>query len=783
MFNLYKLSQLARGLIYVTLFLPLLIVPSTIWEFVFIRNIVFYYLAALLVLLSLIYVYKNKFEARAFFSKLIILIAVFVAIRIASGFLGIDAKRSFWGTEMRMDGNLGYVALLGWLISLAVFLNSREAWMKFFRISVLVVCISGFFAAVQAFFPEEAGFLAGKEATLSFWRHRLIGTLGNPIFFSGYLLFNTFFALYLFFEEQNKRKKIIWLSVFAFLSAPLYLANSRGALLGFLAGLIFIGFFGAIDFFIKRAVALKHLSPERSEAACPAKLIERSGESRGYNKFSQNFNPSTRSGSKILSFFLMAVPILAAVLFFIYNSSLFSFVKTGYFTTSTASTRLILWKIGLQGALSRPIFGWGAENFSYIFSKFYNPDLLKFSFYETWADKPHNGFIEIAVASGIPGFALFLAIGFYGLYLSWKLSKAGGAKFLIFGGAIIAYAGHIFFVFDSLETKMGIFGIFGFLIFCEKYVLKKEERFSAGLLKAILIVLLASLLISLKIAGFGAIGAAYLANRANNALIANQYDDGRDATLALSKIKSPYMNENWEILADTVLKASAIGRIPSVIMRDLLPAVSEGLKTAALGNPNNFSYHYRLAQMYNLSGQYISSSFFDQAVKELEISRQISPERQVADLLLAQIFYHKRDVPSGIKILEDLVKRNQAIAVPYWYLGLFSEAVGDSDKAYINMVSATEKGYVLQMLNERIAYVTVLGKYKDYERMAPVYEQLTKDEPVNSKWWANLAATYLELKQYEKAKAAARQAILLDPAYGDEGEKFLRKIEMEEAGK
>ena len=88
---------------------------------------------------------------------------------------------------------------------------------------------------------------------------------------------------------------------------------------------------------------------------------------------------------------------------------------------ATAQTRFWVWNEAWKGFLERPLLGWGPENFTPVFDKFFNPQ-----FYvpgqnsETWFDRAHSVFFDYLVETGILGLLSYLAI-FFTFY--WEFIK------------------------------------------------------------------------------------------------------------------------------------------------------------------------------------------------------------------------------------------------------------------------------------------------------------------------------------------------------------------------
>jgi O-antigen ligase len=78
---------------------------------------------------------------------------------------------------------------------------------------------------------------------------------------------------------------------------------------------------------------------------------------------------------------------------------------------ATAQTRLWVWGEAWQGFLEKPVLGWGPENFTPVFDKFFNPN-----FYvpnqntETWYDQAHSVFFDYLSETGVLGLLSYLAI-------------------------------------------------------------------------------------------------------------------------------------------------------------------------------------------------------------------------------------------------------------------------------------------------------------------------------------------------------------------------------------
>ncbi|MCG2694301.1 O-antigen ligase family protein [Candidatus Parcubacteria bacterium] len=628
----------------------------------------------------------------------------------------------------------------GWLISIIFFLDTKERWMYFLKLMVASAFFVTIASVIYDLIPESISLLP-KKGEQFFFTHRFAGILGNPIFLAGYLLPHIFLSAILFLKEKTTKYKIFWLaSCFVFIFG-VFLTQTRGATISLAVATLFLGVFFVYEIF--------------------------------KNKKKIFFRPFVSVG-------LLAGFGCMGYLFF--NNFLTRFSNFSL-QSGTIATRFITWKIAILAFFDKWLLGWGPENFSYAFSKFYNPQLLKFSFYETWMDKPHNQFLEVFVNTGIFGGILYILIFAYSLFLLYKLAKKNIENrwiYIILGSAVIAYAGHIFFAFETTELRLVMFSIFGFIIFLYSEVFSEQNKFSVSTLKKIAGLIFSIIVISLMLIGFKTVVASYYTSRAVDAIKLNNYNNTKRHVKALGEVDGPYQFANWEYLADIIIRADAAGRIPAVIMKDIVPVAIGGLEKAVEKHPESFSYNYRLGQMYNFMGIYADASYLDGALEQTKKAEKISPDRQVAGILLGQIYFAKRDLDMAIEILQKMVDKNPNVAEPYWFLFILYDAKGEYDKSYVYMTTAVEKGRMPKNINDEILYVTILGRYNDYVRMAPVYERIIEEDKETPKWWANAAVVYFELGDYEKARQYTRQAIFLDPKFGDEGEGFLRTIDSRE---
>jgi len=93
------------------------------------------------------------------------------------------------------------------------------------------------------------------------------------------------------------------------------------------------------------------------------------------------------------------------------------------FSDTTAQTRFWVWGEAWQGFLERPVLGWGPENFTAVYDKFFNPNFyIPGQQTETWFDRAHSVFFDYLSEIGILGLLAYLGV-FATFYVEFFKSK------------------------------------------------------------------------------------------------------------------------------------------------------------------------------------------------------------------------------------------------------------------------------------------------------------------------------------------------------------------------
>ncbi len=419
------------------LFMPLVVTPGVFYPFLVGKTIYAHILIEILFVLWLILILlDHSYIPRR--SLILILFGGYLFISFISAIFGIDFRHSFWSDYQRMGGVWD---LLHWflftLIAISILRGARE-WRIILNLNLAVSMILSIIALIQTYN------IPSPLPDFLYHTGRAYSTLGNPSYLAGILTINILVGIGLLFSSfinshkidspTNRRKRppkptdftkywrLFWsLSIILGIWA-LLLTGTRGSLIGLFVGTgIFIVFLMAQD--IKRFII-----------------------------------PIASSG--LISLIIIGIIITGE------TTTSFSVIPSSSGTTTTArlldtaleektvASRIELIKIGFRGMLSRPLLGWGPDNFPRVFDKFAEPKF--YSLIARSQDRAHNKIIEELSTKGVLGTTVYLSLWFVLIWTVIKRkrdSKSGVIAFSIVG-ALIAYFVQNLFLFDTPTTML-----------------------------------------------------------------------------------------------------------------------------------------------------------------------------------------------------------------------------------------------------------------------------------------------------------------------------------------
>jgi O-antigen ligase len=399
MFFLKLRSQFREDKIFSWLFLLCILIPLAfnIYSFEAYETLKLGLLAILLGALcfSLYAIYKrtNCLESRLP-KKYLILLGLFVFWSLVISITAIDKNYSFFGFIPRHSNSFIFFSLFSFLI-FAFSLISTEKLR--FLVKVLFFC-SGLIAIWGILQSMGFGYYSGPSVEL--FSRAAPSFLGNPNFSSMFVTTLIPLGLWMFLNEVKFKQKI-YLGVSLFFQIwSLVIFSSRGALL-------------ALFFSLFTMLVLIFF---------------------------------TKSKNKIRDVFMVG----GAICLLIFFTLLFlNFLRPGNISKTLSlketniTQRFSVWKMGLTSASQSLIYGYGYGNFEIIFEQNRESTGLRTGFF----DDPHNIFIYILVAGGVPLILLFLFLIIYPLIYSIKNSLVDFSDGYLIGviGALVAWSVAAFF--------------------------------------------------------------------------------------------------------------------------------------------------------------------------------------------------------------------------------------------------------------------------------------------------------------------------------------------------
>jgi O-antigen ligase len=644
----------------------------------------------------------------------------FLAVLLVSAVFGYDFLKSFWGYEQRMTGIFTTIHfLIFFLILRSLFIVDKNKKRLMYFSSAVCFLVS-VVAILEHYIPSFAYFIGG------IFPDRSISFLGNAIVLSAYILPHIFINIYLFLAS-GKTLKAVLILLFITNAWGLYCADTRGTTVGLLAGLCLMSVFFLFNFFARK---------ERQ------------------NKI----------------FYVSALSVMFFVMIFLsFFASKISFIANNSLAQGTIATRFMLWDIAGQGIAEHPVLGWGPENFDLVYDKFYNPQFLNYSYYETWSDRAHNLILEIFTVSGALGFLSYLSL-FFAVF--WMLGKETPLKRNIFAGAFAAYFAQNLFAFDSFVVLIIFYLLLAFASVTEKENLAGKN--SAPLKNNIIVpVFCVSLVISFLGIIFLNVKPLIASNYAlkslavfgtNNISAENYFKKSK-------QIWNPYSEMADVKFANAIYSLSGGKQVSGAEKQYLLALAIEEIKENSLKHPYDFSYHFLLGNLYTVSEKY------NLAYEEYEQALKLSPKRHVVYFQYASAKFLEGKNNEAVEILRAAVGLDEKVSLAHWRLGLGLLNISQ-EEALSEAETAVRLGH-LQLTGEEVqAFVAVYVKNEKWRELVAFCELLVESNSGVAEYFAQLAAAYAETGEKEKARGAALKAAELDPSFKEDAEIFIKSLDL-----
>lgn len=654
---------------------------------------------------------------------LIILTALVVILSLATIF-GENPYKSFWSNFERMEGLISHLHLFAYfLILTSVFKKEKD--FKLFFIALLGVSV---IIAVYAYLQLAGKIEVHQGAT------KLDATFGNSTYLAMYIIFHLFIAGWLFLKSSSKWFRIFLAGLFFFELPIIYYTMTRGAILGFLAGLLIFSVL-TIIFSKRKKLRLAFLG-------------------------------------------LLCGLIVLGVLFLVFKNS--GFVQSRPTLTKLASislkdptveSRLTIWEMGFEGWKEHPILGWGPENFNLVFNQYYKPNLWS---KEPWFDRAHNIIFDWLTPTGILGFAAYFgifALTFYVLWRGYRKNHFGWAESSLITSLFGAYIFHNFFVFDNIVSYFLFFTILGYVHYkhislsdiSDKQMRQVPNSNSNYLISGLVLL--------------GIIFSLYFANikpiLAGKQLI-NTFQDfsskGQDVDFIIKDFDkifgyktfaTPEVREQLSAYANS---AAGINISQEAKLKALQKATEE-MEKQVKDAPKDARYYIFLSALYQKTGQ------LDRTLEAINKAVELSPKKQQIRFVLADIYLNSNQPGKALEILEETYNFDQNYGEAAKNLAIVAVLNNKADYAE----ELLKKHFGAPVIADR-QFVNAYARIRNYQKVKETWLALLEKEPGNPQYYVSLGATYVQLGERANAIKAIEKAIELNPQFKDQGEYYIKEL-------
>ncbi|MBI2453954.1 MAG: O-antigen ligase family protein [Parcubacteria group bacterium] len=713
--------------------LHLIVTKSLYFPFITGRNFIFRIIIEILFVFWIWLILTDpKYRPKA--SLIIYAVTAFILILFLSTIFSLSPVRSFWSNFERMEGFWGHWHYFIYFLMLASVFKEKTDWSRFFGTSLVASVLMSFYSLLQ---------LAGR-LDVHQGDDRIDGTMGNATYLAIYLVFHIFLALFFLFKAKN-----IWLRaglalLILFELFIVYKTATRGAMLGFLAGMMVLG----------------AVSSLRSSG-----LVRK------------------------LSLAVLAVAVVIPILFVFVKDS--SFVKNSdvltrfagiSFEETTTQSRFIIWSIAYQAWQERPVLGWGPENFVYLFSKYYDARLWK---QEPWFDRAHNVFFDWLTATGIVGLAAYLSIFAALFIILFKLLKQKHPPTLIavFSGLLVAYFINNIFVFDNFTSYIIFFAVAAYLHWYwtsarGAVVISNSapnEIKPVPLVPKSIITGFVFLLVLFSVYSFN-VKPILASQSIIEALGLLTYSrDGsrvRDISLGIKALADGVKLNTFgtaEIREQLAQYSERVNQDPATPDDDKEKISKFALEQMKL-QEEIFPYDVRakafLSTLYGTAGDHAN------AILTAQEGLAVSSQRQQFYFILAESYFRAGE--EGLAL--DTARQAYELAPDYpdaihnyAMLAIFSgrPELGEG---------LLKKHFGSEIVPE-LKYVNAYAAIGDFKKLILVWEKIVAQNPANLQYRVGLASAYARLGQNQKAIAELEKAIEFTPQFKAQGEAFIKQIQ------
>ncbi len=392
--------------------------PNMFFPFITGKNFAFRILVELLLgVYVLLAMREPKYRPHA--SQLMWALTIFVAWIGLATIFSVDPIKSFWSNFERMEGYVTTLHLYIYCMILGAFATAENLWNRLFQFSIAAGVLQALYSLCQML--HWFGLAPSSQSGA-----RLDGTFGNAAYLAVFMLFNVFITLFMLVRERKSvTAQVLYGIALVLQITTLFYTQTRGAILGLVGGVIIAAIFIAW---------------------------------RAHEKEWHTLRKVSYYGLGALLVLIVGFVALRNTSF-VQQSQTLSRIASISLADKTTEARFQIWGMAIHGAAEHPALGWGQENFSYVFNKYYTPVMYS---QEQWFDRAHNQFLDWLIAAGTPAFLLYISLFILSAWYVIRSRVISVPEQAVLLGLLAGYAFNNLFVFDDLMSSVYFFSMLAF---------------------------------------------------------------------------------------------------------------------------------------------------------------------------------------------------------------------------------------------------------------------------------------------------------------------------------
>lgn len=412
--ELLSASAILAVVFFVPIFFALFLKTANVFE---LNKMALFRILVLIILWTLALRFVLHFRKQKLFLKsyiadnkwLFFLFLFFFLSLVFSTIISIDHRLSFFGTNDRQEGLLGYFYyfLFFGAIFLELLMRPNLKHKILGAILSSSVFVSGY-GLLQAFGKDPLKWSESTEA-------RATSTFGQPNNLGSYLIFTIPLTVYFFLKTKSKILKILLSLLIVSQIAVLYYTHSASSWLGLVVGAAVMGITALL-------IKLKESNKLRLQGR--------------------------------------SIPAILFLLFFLFISitpmalSTSDSIKASQIYSGSTAARLQFWHAAWEGIKERPLLGYGLESQQEVLVKFYQPDWAIYSNVNVQESRAHNFVLDILLTQGIVGLLMQFLLWGYIFWVVVSNIKNNRKKLLNYFilSALAGYFAYLQFNFPHVTT-------------------------------------------------------------------------------------------------------------------------------------------------------------------------------------------------------------------------------------------------------------------------------------------------------------------------------------------